>query len=677
MVGENKPSCEVTVGESGDYDWATADTWQKPSTTYTANGLSVAKKSNGNYIVCNTVGGTTIYEAEVNSIDDLISLDNSATGWVSTGLSSLTHAWATLWNYNGGLYMTFSDAGSPATSPARQTIYKSPSGNGGDWVLYSTIQSFTYTFTNVYDSHALNLTGIPVVLSNGRWILVTGKWIDFSSYLVQNAYVWTSDDGGVTWTGRYLLSAYMMAHDYYASINKQIYISPDGNLYSCFSEAWGNVPLVIIKSADKGLTWAEMLRIESYTTFYDHSYMFAIIDNKSAGFYVIMASLSVENISIWNFDTPDTDINSYEFVKYLPTGVIGGIVCPVEIDDKLIIIKGYTVLGIATKAITIPVKSVSISRNKNMAGSLNVTLDNKDGIYSPDNINSSYAGVMLPNTQVSVKQGYGAELITTFTGLVDSVEMSTFPQEIKLSIRDKLKLALDQTVTSSVNGSHLLKYTNYTVEAIFTDLCGKAGLTIETIETTGITLAFKTFQWETYGDAFSYLADLVGFEFSCDENGLINFRKDTIPTSPTIAYTFREGEDIISLGYTIDDNELYYSAVCYGQSGNAVISATSPFGNRDFFNILPQKVLKIDASDTDTIAKCQAIADRATNLMVSRSRIVNFAAIAVPWLQIGDFIIVIESSTTISEVYRVTDLSTNQDNNGYTMNITCYHHSAG
>jgi hypothetical protein len=387
------------------------------------------------------------------------------------------------------------------------------------------------------------------------------------------------------------------------------------------------------------------------------------------------------------------------------------------------------------KVATVPIKSISISRDKNMASSCDLIIDNKNGEWAPDG--ETNHNVLWPNKQVVAEQGYGAELTTTFTGLIDKVEMTTFPQEIRLSTRDNLKKALDQTITN-LQGGHVILYESKTVEYIFKDLCIRCGLETGTIQPTGLIIT-KEFNWESYGDAFTYLADLVGYEFVCDEDGIVHFRRDgktppqatnwlmtftdgiahtkyypivkdsetikyedttyvkdvdytidyqtgtitsiTIPDVTTtisftyIAYEFTEGVDIISLGYTIDDNDLYYAVICYGQGADdKVITATAAYGSRDYYNVLPQKIMKIDAPDADTVEKCQDVANRAVELMSSRARSVRFAAVAVPWLQVGDFIKIIESSTTISEIYRITDLSTDQSKSGYIMQMTCYHH---
>jgi hypothetical protein len=234
-----------------------------------------------------------------------------------------------------------------------------------------------------------------------------------------------------------------------------------------------------------------------------------------------------------------------------------------------------------------------------------------------------------------------------------------------------------------------LTYWDRSPEWIFADLCSKAGIATGTIEATGIVINEKTFSWESYMDAFVWLAQASGnFEVIADEDGLVSFRRDTVPTDATAVYTFREGEDIFSLSYEISDQDIYTKVAVYGKTpdttdanGNTVaghvVFAARDYVSRNYYKVFPQKYLKIDAgASAGTVEACQAIADQAETLMRSRVRTVTFGAVAVPWLQVGDVIQVIESSSTISELYRVTSISSNMDDGGYTMTIVCYHHGA-
>jgi len=655
MIGENKPSYEVTVDTmpANSYQWDIANTWYKPSTTLVGD-LTIAKKTNGKLICVLTQRGT-FYEGECADINALTSQNDSAINWVQINIIN-TGGYCAVSRVGDYLYLCVTDNG--GANPASTKLYKSSSGNGGDWVYYSTISAYGAAVTEG-TSIDLNGSGCITVLSNGRWVIPCGKFMSYFG-TSQQYWIYASDDNGLTWVEKTLLPAYIGAYNfalYSQGCPKHVAVDTNGNLYVGYTANDAGNKLKIGISTNNGDTWSIYEKGVSTGNY-------EMISNRVGGLFIY-------GNSIYNIEDA---LNNFDTRTLLKTIGDGSNPTMQVIDNKMIITKGNYVLGVSTIKITLPIKSISISRNKNMAGSLNLSIDNKNGKWSPDGL--TYRNVLFPNSKITVKQGYGINIIQTFVGLIDRIEMTTFPQELKLSIRDNLKLALDQTITFTDGITHVVLFQSQTIEAIFTTLCGYAGLTIGTIEATGLTIT-KTFSWETYADCFSFLADLCGFEYGADESGLIYFKKDTIAANPVASYVFKEGEDIISLGYTIDDNDLYSKIIVYGKDINdAVITATKDYVSKAYYKVLSQKIMKIDASDANTIAQCQAIADRAEMLMRSRVREVSFAAVAVPWLQIGDVIQVIESSTTISELYRVTDLSTTQDSGGYTMQITCYHHSA-
>lgn len=347
------------------------------------------------------------------------------------------------------------------------------------------------------------------------------------------------------------------------------------------------------------------------------------------------------------------------------------------------------IMGTEKKDKTVKPKSIQISRAKGMAGSLTVEVDNNDGILAPDG--ETNPALLWPNKEIIIKQGYGQELLTTFTGLIDSISMKNSGEDgasISISARDMMKPLIDHYLRNS-EFLYTLTYTNMTVEHIWENLMILAGVEYDKIEATGLTISEKTFSWESYADAVSWCDEIAGFQTYCDELGKMNFVKDGRPEGAATAYIFREGEDLIEIGYDINDEVLYYAAVCYGKTPeirdeetNAIIQQSNvlyfakQLPQAEYWNIPSGKILKIDAPDADTIEKCEIIVNKAIYLMQTKARQVQFKTIGVPHLQIGDFIQVIESSTTISEIYRITDISSNQTESEYTMTLTCYYHGA-
>jgi len=147
------------------------------------------------------------------------------------------------------------------------------------------------------------------------------------------------------------------------------------------------------------------------------------------------------------------------------------------------------------------------------------------------------------------------------------------------------------------------------------------------------------------------------------------------------AWVFKEGEDLFSMPYKITRRNVYGRIkVNGGEDPNSLtdpkekFTATYLSSNRANFGIPDEKVLIVGVSELDSNAKCQLAADQMGNDMIRRVREVSFSAVAVPWLQPGDCVRVLESSTTISEIYRITSIDLELDPEGFIMTCTAYHY---
>jgi hypothetical protein len=143
------------------------------------------------------------------------------------------------------------------------------------------------------------------------------------------------------------------------------------------------------------------------------------------------------------------------------------------------------------------------------------------------------------------------------------------------------------------------------------------------------------------------------------------------------AYVFQEGVDLMKLSLKISKRNLYGSIRVAGEGSDQVfeLGTSDGNGNRvmwDGSKVPDRKVMFVDGEYIDTDAKALEIATRLGRDMENRYISCEFAAVAVPWLQIGDTIQVLESATTISELYRITSMDFDFSN-GAVMTIKAYH----
>ena len=141
------------------------------------------------------------------------------------------------------------------------------------------------------------------------------------------------------------------------------------------------------------------------------------------------------------------------------------------------------------------------------------------------------------------------------------------------------------------------------------------------------------------------------------------------------AWQFVAGEDIIELGYTIDDDDMYPRVVVQGEGDDGL----PIFYGRDtylnpYWNLPTKKTLYVSAPDVATEAQCQTIGDRLATRSAQRARRCEFACPGNPWLQVGDCIQIVEGTSTVSEIYRIIGLEHRFDHGGFVTQIQTYYY---
>lgn len=603
---------------------------------------------------------------------------------------------------NGKIQLYVLNTGTPGSVPWTVKLYESESGLGDDFILKSTPFSYQVPIANNEDVVNENSVGaIPYEADDGTlWLGHSYPyWEAFRIALYAVMCIRKSTDGGLTWS--YVTSS--SSNSPYTA-TPTFFIGNGGNLYC--SEVYDSTQYLyylVWVSEDNGLTWTRY-SWRMYGGFDGSSgnpllRFLHMFKDEHEQWYLLAGwgSESYPNVNSMNLyryigsEYLRTDVNhasNWEKI-YENIPIYGGLNGTFLMRTLVANSGTINIVRVRDNAPTssdkfynfacirepytgpIKVTSIAISKGKGGANTATIILDNKDGSLNPRNRDSELFGILNLNKRVIIKQGYGTDLVESFTGIIDSIKMTTWPQVIEIQLRDNLKLALDQIVTK--DGANTIAYSKQPIENIVSDLAGLAGLDIGFIQPTGISIE-KEFSWQSYADALQFLADLASFEYLTDETGKFHFRRDYQPDDMYVAWSFEEGIDISNLSYEINDNDLYRGVRVYGKSGETVLQYQAPFLDAPEFNILPQKLLKVDATEASTTAELRKIAERAISTMRSRTRVIEFSSVAIPYLQIGDFIQLFESSTQSADVYRLTSMNITMDKNSFKMNCKAYYY---
>jgi len=137
------------------------------------------------------------------------------------------------------------------------------------------------------------------------------------------------------------------------------------------------------------------------------------------------------------------------------------------------------------------------------------------------------------------------------------------------------------------------------------------------------------------------------------------------------AHVYQEGEDIFGLNLTLSRRNVYGTIRVAGDGEEASAVTTSPMWDGSRVDL--DKVLFADNQYLDELTKVQKCANRLKLDMLNRYVSTDFVCVAHPWLQVGDCIQVIESSTTISEIYKITAISFDLSPEGFSSSINTFH----
>lgn len=227
--------------------------------------------------------------------------------------------------------------------------------------------------------------------------------------------------------------------------------------------------------------------------------------------------------------------------------------------------------------------------------------------------------------------------------MIDSISEDHFPYVVKVAGRDYTKkclLAKFGQATAFGAGS--------TIESVIKTIAQGAGITKFLLPLTGSALGKDYFfergvsRWE----AIKQISDAFGYELFFDAQGYLVMREYLDPITAPLAYTLETGEfgNLSSYNKTVNDTRIYNHIVVTGESAD---SDTIPV-SAESFNTEPSSPTRIDklgdrtyqytSSFITTTAQAQDVADKFLKIHSLEEFDLNFNAIALPWLEVGEIV---------------------------------------
>lgn len=227
--------------------------------------------------------------------------------------------------------------------------------------------------------------------------------------------------------------------------------------------------------------------------------------------------------------------------------------------------------------------------------------------------------------------------------MIDSINEAHFPYTVKITGRDYTKKCLMSKFAYSTAFA-----AGTSIENTIKSIAQNAGVTKFLLPLTGFTLdrdyyfERNTERWK----AMNEIATAFGFELFFDAQGYLRMREFLDPVSAPLSYVFETGAfgTITDYSKTVNDTRIFNHVVVTGESSD---STTLPV-TAQALNTEPSSPTNIDrigdrvfpysSAFITSVEQAQDLADKYLKIVGLEEFNLDFGAIALPWLEVGEII---------------------------------------
>jgi hypothetical protein len=228
--------------------------------------------------------------------------------------------------------------------------------------------------------------------------------------------------------------------------------------------------------------------------------------------------------------------------------------------------------------------------------------------------------------------------------MIDSINEDHFPYTVKVTGRDYTKkclLSKFATATGYADGT--------AIETAIKSMAQAAGISKFIMPPTGHALG-KDYVYErgvARWEAMKDIADAFSYELFFDAQGYLVMREFLDPVTSPIAYTFATGPldgNLVSYSKNLNDNRIYNKIVVTGESSDASVLPVSAIATNTAADSptsiakLGERVYQYTSAFITTTQQAQDVANNFLKIHALEEFDLNFSAIALPWLEVGEII---------------------------------------
>ena len=228
--------------------------------------------------------------------------------------------------------------------------------------------------------------------------------------------------------------------------------------------------------------------------------------------------------------------------------------------------------------------------------------------------------------------------------MIDQISEDHFPYTVKVQGRDytkKCMLSKFATATAFAN--------NTPIETAIKAMAQNAGITKFILPLSGHSLG-KDYTYErgvSRWEAMKDIASAFDQELFFDAEGYLTMREYLDPTTSPVVYTFATGPlqgNLVSYSKSVNDNRIYNKIVVTGEASDATVIPVSAIATNTLATSptsiarIGERVYQYTSAFITTTAQAQDVANKFLKIHALEEFDLGFAAIALPWLEVGEII---------------------------------------